>query len=185
MLIRKLGPEGLLEITLSPTGDSRGWFMRTYDVQLLGAHGININWVQENHSYSGKKSTVRGLHFQLGEFAETKLVRCISGSVFDVAVDLRKDSEYFGKWTGLELSADNMKMLLIPRGFAHGFCTLQDNTEVLYKVDNYYSPGNEYGIMWNDPDINIEWPLKGDLVISEKDLRNRSFRDYADYLEGK
>jgi dTDP-4-dehydrorhamnose 3,5-epimerase len=176
MKIRELDLRGIKEITLAPAYDSRGYFMRTYDSEIFTAYGIDCVWVQENHSFSERKNTVRGLHMQLNQFSEAKLVRCIRGSIFDVAVDLRRESEDFGKWIGMELSEHNMKALFIPRGFAHGYCTLTEVTEVLYKVDNFYNPSMEYGIIWNDNDLNINWPLTGDPIVSDKDSKNNSFK---------
>ena len=135
---RKLS--GVYEINLTPHLDSRGFFMRTYDQTLFEKSGLNRKWVQENHSQSAKEGIIRGLHFQLPPFSETKLVRCIKGHIKDVFVDLRQESSTFGQWDSIELSEDNFRMILIPRGFAHGFCTLEKDCEVFYKVDNYYSP---------------------------------------------
>jgi len=172
---RKL--KGVFEISLKPRMDERGFFMRSYDVELFKKEGLNFNWVQENHSRSEKKNIIRGLHFQLPPFAETKLVRCIQGAILDVFVDLRKDSSTFGQWDSIELSAENKKMVLIPRGFAHGFCTLTDISEVVYKVDNYYSKESERGLIWNDPDLKINWPTKNP-ILSIKDQTNMKFSEY-------
>jgi dTDP-4-dehydrorhamnose 3,5-epimerase len=167
------------EITLSPKVDSRGFFMRTYDQDEFEKFGINNTWVQENHSRSEQKGIIRGLHFQFPPFAETKLVRCIYGAVLDVFVDLRKDSPTFGQWDSIELSAENKKMIFIPRGFAHGFCTLTDISEVLYKVDNVYSAENECGLIWNDPDLNLNWGITNP-TLSDKDKKNISFREFVE-----
>ena len=146
---RKL--KGTYEISLSPHGDSRGFFMRTFDDKLFQEQGLERNWVQENHSRSGSKGIIRGLHFQLPPYSETKMVRCILGKVLDVFVDLRKDSETFGEWDSIELTEENQKMIFIPRGFAHGFCTLTTESAVVYKVDNYYHPSSESrALSWND-----------------------------------
>ncbi|MBN2863669.1 MAG: dTDP-4-dehydrorhamnose 3,5-epimerase [Bacteroidales bacterium] len=177
MEFRELRLPGVIEITLAPHLDDRGFFMRTYDAGLFEMHGINTNWVQENHSRSEKKGIIRGLHFQIEPFSETKLVRCIHGEIFDVAVDLRKGSATFGKWTGINLSEENMKMFFIPRGFAHGFCTLTEVSEVVYKVDNFYSQAHERGLIWSDPDIGIDWPIK-EPVLSAKDRRNMRLKDW-------
>lgn len=171
MIIKELNISGVFEITLSPIGDSRGFFMRTYDVELFKKAGLHCEWLQENHSRSDKKHIIRGLHCQQHPYSETKLVRCIRGSIFDVAVDLRKDSPTFGKWFGVELSEENKKMLYIPRGFAHGFCTLTEASEVVYKVDNVYSKEHEIGLIWNDKDIAIQWPTSKP-ILSEKDRNN-------------
>ncbi len=172
---RKL--KGVYEIQLSPIGDNRGFFMRTFDINEFNKYDLNKMWVQENHSRSTQKGIIRGLHFQLPPSTETKLVRCISGAVLDVFVDLRKDSSTFGQWDSIRLSAENKKMVFIPRGFAHGFCTLTEESEVLYKVDNFYSKENERGIMWNDGDIKIDWPTK-DPVLSEKDKKNMKLGEF-------
>lgn len=178
---RKL--KGVFEITLSPNLDSRGFFMRTFDVEVFKRHGLQREWVQENHSRSEQKGILRGLHFQLQPYAETKLVRCIVGRVFDVFVDIRKGSETFGQWDSIELSAENKKMIFIPRGFAHGFLTLSEISEVSYKVDNFYSKNNERGLMWDDKEINILWPIINP-VLSEKDLKNLSFKQFKnDYKD--
>jgi dTDP-4-dehydrorhamnose 3,5-epimerase len=177
MKISELNLKGVFEIILEPKIDSRGFFMRTYDKEIFKQHNINREWVQENHTLSEKKGTIRGLHFQFPPFAETKLLRCIHGAIYDVFVDLRKDSPTFGKWGSIELTAQNKKMVLIPRGFAHGFCTLTDNSEILYKVDNYYNANAECGIIWNDSDLQINWPVKQS-VISDKDSKNINFKQF-------
>ena len=175
--IRNLNIIGVFEITQKPVLDSRGFFMRAYDVNIMKDYGIYREWVQENHSKTLKKNTIRGLHFQLPPFSETKLVRCIRGKILDVFVDLRKDSKTFGQWGAVELSEDNYKMLYIPRGFAHGFCTLTDDCEVYYKVDNFYSPEHEVGIAWNDETLKINWPTQ-EPIVSEKDSKNISLDEF-------
>jgi dTDP-4-dehydrorhamnose 3,5-epimerase len=177
MEIKELKLSGVYEITFDPRWDDRGFFMRTYDVKEFTGLGLHKEWVQENQSLSKKKGIIRGLHLQLPPFSETKLVRCVKGSVFDVCVDLRSGSETFGSWVGIELSESNYKSLLIPRGFAHGFCTLEDECQVQYKVDNYYAPASEFGLLWNDSDINITWPVT-DPVVSKKDLASLTFREF-------
>ena len=172
---RKLN--GVFEITLSPNKDERGFFMRTFDDTIFNEVGLNFNWVQENHSRTLKKGTIRGLHFQFPPYAETKLIRCIRGKILDVFVDLRKDSTTFGQWDSVELTEDNFKMVLVPRGFAHGFCTLTENTEVLYKVDNYYSLAKELGLLWNDIELNINWPVINP-ILSEKDKMNLTLKEF-------
>jgi dTDP-4-dehydrorhamnose 3,5-epimerase len=172
--------KGVWEINLKPIEDSRGFFMRIFDEKTFNNSGLNNNWVQENHSRSEKKGIIRGLHFQADPFAEAKLIRCIKGSIFDVAVDLRKNSPTFGKWIGAELSEENKKMLLIPRGFAHGFCTLTDISEVTYKVDNYYSPEHERGIIWDDMDLAIEWPVSNP-ILSVKDQNNITLKKFMEH----
>lgn len=173
---RKL--KGLYEITPSPHLDSRGFFMRTFDHSLFKDSGLERNWVQENHSRSERKGIIRGMHFQLPPHAETKLIRCIEGAVLDVVIDLRSDSDTFGQWDSIVLSADNKKMFFIPRGFAHGFCTLSEVSEVVYKVDNNYQPEAERGLMWNDADVGIAWPTDTPFV-SEKDQHNLSWKTFT------
>ncbi len=150
------GIEGLCVITPAVHGDSRGYFMETYSQRDMEEAGININFVQDNQSMS-TKGVLRGLHFQK-QFPQTKLVRAIKGSVFDVAVDLRVDSATYGKWYGVELTEENKKQFLIPRGFAHGFLVLTDTAEFCYKCDDFYHANDEGGLAWNDPAIGIDWP---------------------------
>lgn len=151
--------------------DSRGYFMETYNQSDFEQAGLNYNWVQDNQSRSSK-GVLRGLHFQK-EHPQAKLVRVISGEVFDVAVDLRKGSATYGKWHGEILSADNKKQMLIPRGFAHGFLVLSDTAEFTYKCDDFYHPEDEGGIIWDDSDISIEWPkLDVEYIFSEKDKKH-------------
>ena len=150
------GIEGLCVITPAVHGDSRGYFMETYSQRDMAENGIDIVFVQDNQSMS-VKGVLRGLHFQKN-FPQTKLVRVIKGSVFDVAVDLRKDSATFGKWYGIELTDENKKQFLIPRGFAHGFLVLSDTAEFCYKCDDFYHPNDEGGLAWNDPSIGVQWP---------------------------
>jgi dTDP-4-dehydrorhamnose 3,5-epimerase len=185
MEIQTLKIPGTYEITLSPIGDSRGFFMRTFDLNGFNKYGLNKIWVQENHARSAQKGIIRGLHFQFPPYAETKLVRCIRGKILDVFVDLRKDSNTFGQWDSIELSEENKNMVFIPRGFAHGYCTLTEESEVLYKVDNFYAPEYEGGLLWNDSDIGIQWPVS-DPILSDKDKRNMSFKEFVDkykYIE--
>jgi len=147
--------------------DERGFFLESYKASEFKANGINVNFLQDNHSKSAK-GVLRGLHFQKFPKAQAKLVRCTQGKIFDVAVDIRPDSENFRKWTGFELSGENKKMLYIPAGFAHGFVVLSDEAEVLYKASNEFSLEHDTGIRWNDPEIGIDWKIKNPLV-SEKD----------------
>lgn len=179
MRIKELEISGVFEITLTPIGDSRGFFMRTYDVELFIKAGLHREWLQENHSRSETKHIIRGLHCQQEPFSETKLVRCIKGAIFDVAIDLRKDSPTFGKWFGIELTEENKKMLYIPRGFAHGFCTLTETSEVVYKVDNVYTKEYEIGLAWNDPVLNIQWPTSTP-ILSEKDRKNITLEAFSE-----
>lgn len=145
--------------------------MESYNDKVFKELGFNYKFVQDNHSLSVEAGTLRGLHYQLEPFAQTKLVRVIRGAVYDVIVDIRKGSPTYGQWQGFILSEENKRQLLIPKGFAHGFCTIVPNTEVLYKVDNYYSPKHDRGICWNDPDLNIDWPTSSP-ILSEKDSKH-------------
>lgn len=178
MEIKKRKLDGVYEITLSPIRDNRGFFMRAFDGELFEKAGIGRPWVQENHSRNEQKNIIRGLHFQFPPFSETKLVRCIRGAVLDVFVDLRHNSPSFGEWDSIELSEENKKMVFIPRGFAHGFCTLSQESEVLYKVDNTYNKEHEGGLLWNDPELGIEWP-EGNPVLSAKDEKNQTLKDFV------
>lgn len=158
MKIQPLKLEGTFEILLSPNRDDRGYFMRVYDEQTYREHGLITDWVQENQSFSIHKGTVRGLHFQRPPRAETKLVRAVVGEIFDVFVDLRTDSPTFGQWDSVVLTAEKLNLVYIPKGFAHGFCSLVDNTLVGYRVDSEYSPEAEGGLLWSDPLLAIKWP---------------------------
>jgi dTDP-4-dehydrorhamnose 3,5-epimerase len=177
----KLG--GTYIIELKPIIDSRGFFMRTYDKEIFVQNNLDRDWLQENHSRSEQKGTIRGLHFQMPPYCETKLIRCIKGAILDVFVDLRILSKSFGQWDSIELSEENKKMALIPRGFAHGFCTLTEVSEVVYKVDNIYKPDYECGIIWNDRDININWRIENP-VLSDKDKRNIMLKDFIMKYKG-
>lgn len=151
-------------------GDSRGWFMESWSQKKMEEAGLFYNFVQDNHSFSAVKGTLRGLHFQKGSSSQAKLVRCVRGAVFDVAVDLRKNSKTYKKWVGCILSEENKKQFLIPRGFAHGFLTLTDNVEFVYKADNYYDPQADRNIIWNDEEINVDWGIENP-ILSEKDKK--------------
>lgn len=180
MIIKPGKFEGVFEIQLEPFEDGRGFFMRAYDKKIFAAHGIDKRWVQENHSFSKNKGTVRGLHFQYPPHTESKMVRVSSGEIFFAFVDLRKKSPTFGKWGSVVLSAKKKNMLLIPRGCAAGMCTLTDNCNFHYRVDNYYSKEKEDNIRWNDPDIGIEWPIKKAKVISERDSKAQFFKEFLE-----
>lgn len=151
-------------------GDARGWFMESWSQRKMHDAGIDVQFVQDNQSFSAQKGTLRGLHYQLNPMCQAKLLRCTRGKIFDVAVDIRNGSPQYGKWVGVELSAENKKQLFIPRGFAHGFITLTDDVEVQYKADNYYAPECDGNIRWDDPDIGVEWPLKP-VILSGKDSK--------------
>lgn len=151
-------------------GDSRGWFMESWSEKIMKEADLNYKFVQDNHSFSEQKGTLRGLHFQKGDASQAKLVRCSRGAVLDVAVDMREGSPTYKKWVAIELSADNFRQLLIPRGFLHGFLTLTDNVEFLYKADNYYNYEADRNILWNDPAINVEWGIDSP-IVSDKDAK--------------
>jgi dTDP-4-dehydrorhamnose 3,5-epimerase len=165
-------------LVLEPTvhRDERGWFMESYVKGSMKSLGVDANFVQDNHSFSLHRGTLRGLHFQNEPMAQSKLVRCTRGSILDVIVDIRKDSSTFRKWISLELTSTNMKQVFIPRGFAHGYLTLEENTEVQYKVDNYYSKDNDRSIRYDDPDLGIAWTAERPL-LSEKDARAPFLKD--------
>ncbi|MEK5469430.1 dTDP-4-dehydrorhamnose 3,5-epimerase [Paenibacillus sp. FSL R7-0210] len=169
--------EDVLVVEPAVFGDHRGWFMETYSEAKFHEQELRYQFVQDNQSYSAVKGTLRGLHFQLNPKAQTKLVRCTRGSIFDVAVDIRQGSPSYGKWFGVELTAENKKQLLIPKGFAHGFMTLTEDVEVQYKCDELYAPECDGGILWNDPDIGIEWPIDVIPVLSAKDEQAPLLKD--------
>jgi dTDP-4-dehydrorhamnose 3,5-epimerase len=160
-------------------GDSRGFFMESYNKAELAKAGITGEFVQDNHSRSAK-NVLRGMHYQL-EKPQGKLVRVAEGEVFDVVVDLRRKSATFGKWVGTRISGDNKKQLWIPPGFAHGFVVLSESADFLYKVTEYWSPTDEHSLLWNDPEVGIEWPMDGTPVVSAKDAAGARFRDAAVY----
>lgn len=162
-----------IHVTPRRFGDSRGWFVESWNKARFEEWGITCDFVQDNHSLSAAKGTLRGLHFQTGEHVQAKLVRCLRGRVFDVAVDVRRDSPTFRQWVGVELSAERGNQLFVPPGYAHAFLTLEDACEVAYKVDAYYAPSADGGIAWNDPEVAIAWPLAaGELpLLSDKDAK--------------
>lgn len=179
MKITETKLEGVIIIELDVFGDNRGFFMESWNKKKMEEAGLFYDFVQDNHSKSTVKGTIRGIHFQKGDNAQAKLVRCVKGAVLDVAVDLRKNSPTFKQWIGVELSAENKKQLLIPRGFGHGFVTLTDDVEFLYKADNYYTPETECGIRWNDSDIGVEWGVENP-ILSEKDKINPLLKDCSE-----
>ena len=167
--VEKTALEGVLLITPDKFGDARGFFSETYNADALASHGVSVAFCQDNHSFSATPGTVRGLHFQAPPTAQTKLVRVSRGRVLDVAVDIREGSPTFGQHVAAELSDENWTQILVPAGFAHGFCTLEPDTEVLYKVDAPYSPDDEGGVLWNDPALGIAWPDFAGAVVSGRD----------------
>ena len=167
---------GAYLITLAPRSDNRGWFMRTYDKQMFSQIGHTDDWVQMNHSMTRQTGAVRGMHFQYAPHAEIKLVRCVAGRVFDVIVDLRTNSPTFLKWFGTELSEDNGQMLYIPKGFAHGFQTLTTDCQLVYCHSAYYTPDSEGAVRYNDPMVNIQWPLPV-TDLSERDAAHPLLTD--------
>jgi dTDP-4-dehydrorhamnose 3,5-epimerase len=168
--VRKLGLDGVLEILPPKFGDARGFFSEVYKSSDFKAAGLDFTFVQDNHSYSAAKGVLRGLHYQVPPAAQDKLVRVIRGAIFDVAVDIRRSSPDFGKWIGLEISAGAWNQILVPRGFAHGFITLEADTEVIYKVSGLYAPEHDRAIRYDDPEIGIDWPLPAGMIqVSDKD----------------
>ncbi|MEE4185298.1 MAG: dTDP-4-dehydrorhamnose 3,5-epimerase [Gammaproteobacteria bacterium] len=161
-------------IDLNRIGDDRGFFARVFCEREFAADGLVSQFVQVNNSLSADKGTLRGMHYQLAPHAETKLVRCIRGALWDVIIDLRPDSPTFGQHFGAELSAENRRMMYVPKGFAHGFLTLEDHTEAFYFVDEFYAPDLERGIRWNDPEFGIDWPIEP-VIVSDKDRGHRDF----------
>lgn len=170
--VKKLAPD--------KHGDDRGFFSETYNKKALDASGIHLEFVQDNHSFSAAKGTVRGLHFQTPPFAQDKLVRVTRGAIFDVAVDLRRGSPTYGRHVSATLSAAAWNQILVPIGFAHGLMTLEPNTEVIYKVSDYYAPEHDHGLLWNDPALGIEWPLaEHEAILSDKDRAQPRFAEFA------
>ena len=180
MDVRETKLQGVLVLKPRRFADPRGYFVETYTDRVFRQAGVAPAFVQDNQSLSLRRGTIRGLHFQLPPAAQAKLVRVIRGSLYDVAVDLRLGSPTYGEWIAEELSAEAGEQIYVPRGFAHGFCTLEDETEVAYKVDTYYAPAHDSGIIWNDPTLNISWPVAPDAaILSEKDRALGTFAAFA------
>jgi dTDP-4-dehydrorhamnose 3,5-epimerase len=178
----KITPSSIPEVlVIEPDvfGDPRGFFLESWHAQKYAAQGLDVSFVQDNHSRSAR-GVLRGLHYQL-EQPQGKLVRVVCGAVFDVAVDIRRGSPTFGQWVGAELSGENHRQLYVPPGFAHGFCVLSESADFLYKCTDFYAPQDEQGIRWNDPDIGIDWPGE-DFTISDKDTRNGLLSEMHDRL---
>lgn len=178
MEVRPLKLKGTFAIQPTPRHDDRGYFVQTYSEDVFRKHGLSTGWVQDNQSLSNRKGLIRGLHFQTPPHAQTKLVRVVAGAVWDVFVDLRKASPTFGQWDAIELSSENHTIAYIPKGFAHGFCTLTDVAVVLYKVDAAYAPASDAGLRWNDEVLDVAWPA-AEAFLSPKDRAQPMFRDFA------
>jgi len=178
MKIEPLKLSDTFKVILDPRKDERGYFVRTFDKAIFQACGLATDWAQENQSLSDRRSILRGLHFQRPPHAETKLIRVVSGAIFDVFVDLRKASPTYGQWDSVDLSADNHTMVYIPKGFAHGFCTITDVAVVVYKVDACYAPDAERGLRWDDETLNIRWPTDKPF-LSAKDTALPAFKDFV------
>ncbi len=178
MQVERTALDGVLVIAPKRHGDARGFFMETFRQDLFESHVPKTSFVQDNHSLSAQRGTVRGLHFQRDPMAQGKLVRCTRGAILDVAVDVRQGSPTYGRHVAVELSAENAKQLWVPAGFLHGFCTLVADTEVIYKVTAYYSPAHDAAVRWNDPDIGVPWPISADEAsLSAKDAAAPLLRD--------
>jgi dTDP-4-dehydrorhamnose 3,5-epimerase len=179
MEVKNTNLPGVLLLKPRRFSDARGHFSEIYNERTFAAAGITTKFVQDNQSYSAKRGTVRGLHFQLPPDAQAKLVRVLRGSVYDVAVDMRRGSPAYGRWIAETLTADGGEQLLVPRGFAHAFCTLEPDTVVAYKVDNFYAPQSDSGLIWNDPTLAIDWPVKADeIMLSDKDAKLGFLKDF-------
>jgi dTDP-4-dehydrorhamnose 3,5-epimerase len=184
MIFTETKLKGAYIIDVKRLEDERGFFGRSYCQREMDEYGLNTNMVQANVSYNKKKGTLRGMHMQVSPYEETKLVRCTRGAIYDVIIDMREDSETYKQWIGVELTADSYRMLFVPEGFAHGFITLEDNTDVTYNVTQFYTPGSERGIRWNDPAFNIEWPMEP-VIISDKDQAHPDFEESNATSKGK
>ena len=183
MKIEALAIAELRLITPARFADNRGWFSESWNQAKLAAQGFDHQFVQDNHSYSRAVGTIRGLHCQIAPFVQGKLVRCVRGAIWDVAVDIRRGSPTYGQFAAAELSADNGAQLWIPGGFLHGFCTLAPDTEVIYKVTSFYDKASERGVIWNDPDLSLPWPVAaGQAVLSDKDLVMPTLADCPDWF---
>ncbi|HEY3694905.1 dTDP-4-dehydrorhamnose 3,5-epimerase [Phenylobacterium sp.] len=175
-------PQALAEVLLiTPKrhGDARGWFAETWSREAMAEAGVTAEFVQDNQAFNARAGTVRGLHFQQAPHPQAKLVRVLSGAIYDVALDVRPGSATYGQWVGAELTAERGEQLFVPRGFAHGYATLTDDCELFYKVDGLYAPQTEGGVLWNDPDLAIHWPIRGEPILSEKDQVLPRLKDMA------
>jgi len=182
----QLSPTEIVDVKLLASRihrDQRGFFSETYNKAELAKLGVNLDFVQDNHSLSVERGVIRGLHFQVPPFAQDKLVRVVRGAIYDVAVDIRRNSPTYGKHVARVISAQKWNQLLVPIGFAHGLCTIEPNTEVIYKVSNYYSPEHDRGLLWNDPDLGIAWPIaENEAVLSDKDRKHPRFSELPHYF---
>ena len=167
--ITPLALPDVLLITPKRHGDARGWFAETWSSKVFADAGLQTHFVQDNQAFNARRGTVRGLHFQQAPHPQGKLVRVLKGAIYDVAVDIRPGSATYGQWVGATLTAEAGEQLWVPRGFAHGYCTITDDCEIFYKVDGLYAPQTEGGLIWNDPDIGITWPIEGEAILSGKD----------------
>jgi dTDP-4-dehydrorhamnose 3,5-epimerase len=168
-IITPLALAEVLLITPKRHGDARGWFAETWSRGAMLEAGVDAEFVQDNQAFNAKAGTVRGLHFQQAPHAQAKLVRVLSGAIYDLALDVRPGSASYGQWVGAELTAEGGEQLFVPRGFAHGYVTLTDDCQLFYKVDGLYAPQTEGGVLWNDPDLAIPWPIRGEAILSAKD----------------
>jgi len=178
--VERLSIEAVILVKPKKFGDARGYFLESYNARAFAEAGIDVTFVQDNQSLSVQRGTIRGLHFQTPPEQQAKLVRVLKGSIFDVAVDLRRGSQTYGRWCAATLTGEGAEQVFIPRGFAHGFCTLEPDTEVAYKVDGFYAPACDAGLRWDDPDIGIDWPVgASDAILSEKDMKLPSFAGFV------
>jgi dTDP-4-dehydrorhamnose 3,5-epimerase len=180
MQLLPLSIPGAFRVLLDTKFDARGFFVRTYDKAMFEQNNLVTNWIQESHSFSSKKGTLRGLHFQNPPHGETKLVRAAQGKIFIVLLDIRPESSSFGNWDHTEISLENNELLYVPKGIAMGMCTLTDNCSLLYKMDTEYRPESGRTIRWNDPELNIQWPVESNPIISDKDRTAPLFREYLE-----
>lgn len=178
MKIEETALDGVKIITPARHGDTRGFFSESWSRRALADHGIDIDFVQDNHSLSARAGTVRGLHFQSPPHAQDKLVRCGRGCLYDVAVDVRRGAPTYGQWVGVELSFENGRQLLVPRGFLHGFATRAPDTEIVYKCSDIYAPECDGAVRWDDPDLGIDWGVGADAILSDKDAAAQAFADF-------
>ena len=184
-LVERFALSGLVAVTPRKVGDARGFFSETWSRRRYAGFGIDVDFVQDNHSHSAPAGTIRGLHFQVSPHAQGKLVRVVRGAVLDVAVDIRRGSPTHGRHVAIELSAANWRQFYVPPGFAHGFCTLVPDTEVVYRVTDYYAPEADRGLAFDDPDLGIAWPVATNAaLLSERDRRHPRLRDLPDYFTG-